>query len=85
MWPSYLVMLSDAGPPDCQGSIQGLGSAVGSVASIVGTLAGGVLYINAGIVAFYVSATVIAIATAIFCAHAGMVVSKGPKPSAIVG
>lgn len=73
MWPSYLVMLSDAGPPACQGAIQGLGSGVGSFASIVGTLTGGVLYVTVGVGAFYVSAFVIAVATAIFAAHAAAI------------
>ena len=66
MWPSFLVMLSQAGPPETQGAIQGAGSSVGSLASIVGTLAGGLLYVNVGVVAFYVSATAIAVATCLF-------------------
>jgi MFS family permease len=70
MWPSYLMMLSDAGPHESQGAIQGLGSSVGSLASIAGTLVGGVLYVAAGVVAFYVAASVIALATGIFIAHA---------------
>ena len=70
MWPSYLVMLSHAGPPESQGAVQGLGSSVGSLASIVGTLAGGVLYVSAGRVAFYVAATVMAVVTGLFGAHA---------------
>jgi hypothetical protein len=78
-------MLSQAGPAESQGAIQGFGSSVGSLASIAGTLAGGVIYIAAGVVAFYVAASVIALATGIFIAHAGTVVSKRPRPSAIVG
>jgi MFS family permease len=66
MWPSFLVMLSQTGPAETQGAIQGVGSSVGSLASIVGTLAGGLLYVNAGIVAFYVSASAIAVVTCMF-------------------
>jgi MFS family permease len=66
MWPSYLMMLSEAGPHACQGAIQGLGSSVGSLASIVGTLAGGLLYVNIGVLAFYISAATVAVVTILF-------------------
>lgn len=42
MWPSFLAMLSRTGPAHLQGSIQGYGSSMGSVASILGLLLGGV-------------------------------------------
>jgi MFS family permease len=85
MWPSYLTMLSHSGPPEAQGTVQGVGSSTGSLASIVGTVTGGLLYVTIGFATFYVSAAVAAIATTIFLAHVGSVASKGPSPSAIVG
>ena len=77
MWPSFLMMLSEAGPPEMQGAIQGVGSSVGSLASIVGTLAGGLLYVNAGVVAFYVSATAIAVVTCMFVTSARRGAARG--------
>jgi DHA1 family tetracycline resistance protein-like MFS transporter len=68
MWPSYLVMLSRSGPAESQGSIQGVGSSAGSLASILGTVTGGVLYVTIGVAAFYVSAAVVAVATCLFIA-----------------
>jgi MFS family permease len=65
MWPSYLVMLSRSGPPEAQGAVQGVGSSTGSLASIVGTLAGGILYVAIGVATFYVSALSVALATGI--------------------
>jgi MFS family permease len=68
MWPSYLVMLSLSGPAEYQGSIQGVGSSAGSLASIVGTVTGGVLYVTIGVATFYVAAAVVAGATCLFIA-----------------
>lgn len=68
MWPSYLVMLSRSGPAEYQGSVQGVGSSAGSLASIVGTVTGGVLYVTIGVATFYVAAAVVAGATCLFVA-----------------
>lgn len=68
MWPSYLVMLSRSGPAEYQGSIQGVGSSAGSLASIAGTVAGGVLYVSIGVATFYVAAAIVAGATCLFIA-----------------
>ena len=69
MWPSYLTMLSHAGPPEAQGTVQGVGSSTGSLASIIGTVTGGVIYVVAGAATFYVSAAAVAIATAMFIGY----------------
>ncbi|HEX3762511.1 MAG TPA: MFS transporter [Kofleriaceae bacterium] len=71
MWPSYLVMLSRSGRAESQGSIQGVGSSAGSLASILGTLAGGALYVAIGAATFYVSVAAIAAATGMFVVRAG--------------
>jgi MFS family permease len=84
MWPSYLTMLSHGGPPEAQGAVQGLGSSTGSFASIIGTVAGGILFVAAGIMTFYVSAAAVAIATGIFVANAGAAI-KRRSPSAVMG
>jgi DHA1 family tetracycline resistance protein-like MFS transporter len=44
MWPSLTAVISKATDPRHQGAVQGLASSVGAVASIVGLLAGGLLY-----------------------------------------
>ena len=46
MWPSFLSLLSDRAGDENQGYIQGIGTSVGSLASIAGLLAGGILYTN---------------------------------------
>jgi MFS transporter, DHA1 family, tetracycline resistance protein len=66
MWPSYLVMLSRSGPAEYQGSVQGVGSSTGSLASILGTVTGGVLYVTIGVATFYVSAAAASVATCMF-------------------
>jgi len=59
MWPSVVSMLSKAAGERHQGAVQGLASSFGAVASILGLLAGGILYarLEAGI--FLVSAATI--------------------------
>ena len=43
-WPSFLAVLSKAAGRRYQGAVQGFGGSVGSLASIVGLILGGVLY-----------------------------------------
>jgi MFS transporter, DHA1 family, tetracycline resistance protein len=44
MWPSIVSMLSKAAGDKYQGAVQGFAGSFGAVASVVGLLAGGVLY-----------------------------------------
>ncbi len=44
MWPSFLSILSKAGGRTYQGAIQGYASSMGSFASIVGLIVGGIIY-----------------------------------------
>ncbi len=44
MWPSFLSLLSKAAGGQYQGAVQGFASSAGSLASIVGLIAGGILY-----------------------------------------
>ncbi len=44
MWPSFLSVLSKIGGGDNQGAIQGYASSTGSLASIFGMIAGGLIY-----------------------------------------
>lgn len=44
MWPSFLGILGGKGDVKIQGSIQGHGASMGSIASMTGLLAGGILF-----------------------------------------
>jgi DHA1 family tetracycline resistance protein-like MFS transporter len=59
MWPSVLSLLSKAAGKVYQGSVQGVASSLGSLASIVGLIAGGMLYTELGTVTFLIAAVTI--------------------------
>lgn len=56
MWPSFMAALSKAGTSDAQGSIQGYGSSMGSIASILGLVLGGFLVQGLGLWVFLIAA-----------------------------
>ena len=58
MWPSLLALVSMAADSRVQGAVQGLASSGGAVASIVGLLAGGMLYGFAGGAVFLIAAAI---------------------------
>jgi len=62
MWPSLLAALSRSTEPDIQGAVQGLAGSGGAVASIVGLVAGGVLFGVLGPGLFVVSGVIAAVA-----------------------
>jgi MFS transporter, DHA1 family, tetracycline resistance protein len=59
MWPSFMSILSKRAGSVHQGIIQGVGSSMGSLASIIGLIVGGILYNLIGSAAFLFSAAVI--------------------------
>jgi MFS family permease len=59
MWPSFLSFLSKTAGSRYQGSVQGFSSSFGSVASIIGLIAGGILYAYFDVQTFLISATII--------------------------
>ncbi len=59
MWPSFLSLLSKAAGKYYQGSVQGFANSMGSLASIIGLIAGGMLYFRLGAVTFLVAAGII--------------------------
>jgi MFS family permease len=59
MWPSFLSLLSKFAGDKYQGSVQGIGGSAGAVASIIGLILGGFLYISLNSIAFLFSAIVI--------------------------
>ena len=56
MWPSLLSVLAKAADRNLQGTVQGLAGSVAAVASIIGLLAGGLLYSFLGPYVFVISA-----------------------------
>ena len=62
MWPSLLSLLSKATPRETRGAVQGLAGSVTAVASIVGLVAGGLLYNELGARVFLLSSGIVALA-----------------------
>jgi len=65
MWPSFLSVLAEKGGKKIQGAIQGYGTSMGSLASMLGLVAGGVLFELFGTLVFFVSAFLFAIVLAL--------------------
>lgn len=59
MWPSFLALLSKMGTKQNQGAIQGYGNSMGSIASMLGLIVGGMLFET-------ISTTVFVIASFVF-------------------
>lgn len=59
MWPSFMSILSKRAGTDLQGAVQGVAGSIGGIASIIGLIAGGVLYNLTGGATFLVSAVII--------------------------
>ncbi|WP_410510296.1 MFS transporter [Methanosarcina hadiensis] len=59
MWPSILSILSKFAGKKYQGSVQGFAMSASSLASIIGLLAGGLLYTQLGVVSFLIAAAII--------------------------
>lgn len=62
MWPSVLSLLSKAAGKKYQGTVQGFASSLGSLASILGLVLGGLLYTQIGAMTFLISACTIYLA-----------------------
>ena len=61
MWPSLLSLISKSVHEKFQGTIQGYSGSLGSAASIIGLLGGGLLYNQIGTGIFILSAVVIGV------------------------
>lgn len=59
MWPSFMSILSKRAGSVLQGAVQGVAGSFGSLASIIGLIAGGVLYNLLGATTFLISAGII--------------------------
>ncbi|WP_299440718.1 MFS transporter [uncultured Aquimarina sp.] len=58
MWPSFLSLLSKTGNSSMQGAIQGYGNSMGSLASIVGLVVGGIMFESINVTIFIIGAGV---------------------------
>jgi MFS family permease len=56
IWPSVVSMVSKVAPDRFQGAVQGVAGSVGSLASIVGLVLGGVTFSAYGVGTFLLSA-----------------------------
>lgn len=71
-WPSLTSFLAGLVDDSIQGSVQGLASSAGSLASIIGLLAGGVIYERFHSVTFLLSASLILLASLLSMRLAGL-------------
>jgi MFS family permease len=65
MWPSVLSLLSKLAGNENQGAVQGIAGSAGGLASILGLVAGGLLFEATGASTFLVSAALILVACGI--------------------
>jgi MFS family permease len=65
MWPSVLSLLSKLAGEENQGAVQGLAGSAGGLASIIGLVAGGVLFDQTGAMTFVISAALILVSCGI--------------------
>ncbi|MEM1260520.1 MAG: MFS transporter [Bacteroidota bacterium] len=63
MWPSFLALLSSTGTKRNQGAIQGYGNSMGSVASMLGLVVGGMLFESISTMVFVLGALVFLVIT----------------------
>ena len=59
MWPSVMAILSNAAGDLYQGAVQGAGGSIGAIASIIGLIAGGLLYDWLGAWVFVIAAIIV--------------------------
>jgi len=65
MWPSFMGYLAGLGDKKIQGAIQGFGTSMGSFASIIGLVVGGILFEYLTTTVFIIGAVVFFLITVI--------------------
>jgi len=78
MWPSYLSILARSAGKEHQGAVQGYATSVGSLASIIGLVVGGVIYGQIQEGTFWIAAGIIGI---VFLVSIPRLRPKGGSPS----
>ncbi|GAA3515587.1 MFS transporter [Aquimarina addita] len=69
MWPSFLSILSSTGSRASQGTIQGYGTSMGSIASMLGLITGGFLFESIATFVFLIGGFVFFIITVLMLIH----------------
>ena len=69
MWPTFMSVLSKAAGTEMQGAVQGFAQSAGAVASILGLVAGGVLYGYLGAAMFPIAGVTIAVAAVLAASY----------------
>lgn len=69
MWPSFLALLSATGTKSTQGTIQGYGTSMGSIASMLGLVIGGVLFESITTLVFTIGAGIFILITILMILH----------------
>ena len=67
MWPSVVAVVSKVAEARLQGAVQGLAGSAGSLASVVGLVAGGIAYATIGAATFFISAGLAYLAFILAC------------------
>ncbi|MEK6153429.1 MFS transporter [Flavobacteriaceae bacterium 3-367] len=63
MWPSFLALLARTGSPQMQGAIQGYGNSMGSFASMLGLILGGILFETIATTVFFIGGIIFLVIT----------------------
>jgi MFS family permease len=77
MWPSFMSLLAKTGDKQMQGTIQGYGSSMGSFASMIGLLVGGLLFESIQVTVFIISGV-------IFFLVSLLMIIKAPKKKPVL-
>ncbi|MEM7381873.1 MAG: MFS transporter, partial [Bacteroidota bacterium] len=80
MWPSFLALLSATGEKHMQGAIQGYGNSMGSFASMLGLVIGGMLFESIAVTVFGIGAAIFLLITLLMGINS--LRSRRPKPGA---
>lgn len=67
MWPPIVAVVSKVAEARLQGAVQGLAGSAGSLASVVGLIAGGIAYATLGAATFFISAGLAYLAFVLAC------------------
>ena len=79
MWPTFMSVLSKSANDQLQGAVQGIAQSAGAIASIIGLVAGGVLYVSVGEALFPAAALIIALSAVLVAASR----TAGPSPAKV--
>ena len=77
MWPTFMAALSKSAGARLQGAVQGFAGSAGAVASILGLVGGGIVYVSFGSTIFLVGSVVILMSAAVVVMYRPVVAEAG--------